>query len=449
MSKYKKIFSGLGLLSISTLVGASAVACANKNPNPKDSSTEAIDQNNNQGNSTTPKDSENTPGNPTPEAPKTPEKPEKTPEQGGSSSSENSGKTNENDKKDKPGEGMGAEDLTTLKKEAIDAVEKIKGHSKYDELKAKVDKDGVTKEELNDAKTIAINELNNFKNEVNSDFEAIKDKSNLKTQKSKLTVATKYQELKAIKNEILPTVKKELNNSIDILAYQKSDESTATKKKLKEKINMLSSESNYAAEYKKIKDLDEALKMKNSEIDSLYNLDNFKINVRPSESNASVKSFFRSKLSVLDSAEKVSKFTIPTEFKNKFNEYKKLINDDFWGEFTNQFGLNKRLIQFYNEDINGKTDEYILDHSEAVLIWNIYETIRQHAYKSKIFALSKLTKEKKNEYLNNKVVVLPDGKALNHNNNLSNRFVHNKDMKWLVENLTKLKTEYENAKKEV
>ncbi|MCU9935609.1 hypothetical protein ONA23_02190 [Mycoplasmopsis cynos] len=54
MSKYKKIFSGLGLLSISTLTGASVVACANKKPKPSDSSTEGIDQNNNQGNSTTP-----------------------------------------------------------------------------------------------------------------------------------------------------------------------------------------------------------------------------------------------------------------------------------------------------------------------------------------------------------------------------------------------------------
>ncbi|WAM02922.1 hypothetical protein ONA22_03645 [Mycoplasmopsis cynos] len=43
MNKYKKIFSGLGLLSISTLIGASVVACA-KNPSPKDSNTEAIDQ---------------------------------------------------------------------------------------------------------------------------------------------------------------------------------------------------------------------------------------------------------------------------------------------------------------------------------------------------------------------------------------------------------------------
>ncbi|UWV86539.1 hypothetical protein NW063_02390 [Mycoplasmopsis cynos] len=71
MSKYKKIFSGLGLLSISTLIGACVVACANKKPKASDSSTEGIDQNNNQENSSKPKDGENTPGNPTPEAPKT------------------------------------------------------------------------------------------------------------------------------------------------------------------------------------------------------------------------------------------------------------------------------------------------------------------------------------------------------------------------------------------
>ncbi|UWV86542.1 hypothetical protein NW063_02405 [Mycoplasmopsis cynos] len=74
MNKYKKIFSGLGLLSISTLVGASVVACANKKPKASDSSTEEIDQNNNQGNSTTPEQGKpETPkeGTPAPEAPKT------------------------------------------------------------------------------------------------------------------------------------------------------------------------------------------------------------------------------------------------------------------------------------------------------------------------------------------------------------------------------------------
>ncbi|WAM07479.1 hypothetical protein [Mycoplasmopsis cynos] len=31
----------------------------------------------------------------------------------------------------------------------------------------------------------------------------------------------------------------------------------------------------------------------------------------------------------------------------------------------------------------------------------------------------------------------------------SNRFAHNKDMKWLEENINKLKTEYANAQKEM
>ncbi|WAM10310.1 hypothetical protein ONA24_03550 [Mycoplasmopsis cynos] len=122
MNKYKKIFSGLGLLSISTLIGASVVACAKK-PSPKDSSTEAIDQNNNQGNSTTPEQEK-------PETPKEgktdPETPDKT-----------------DTDKDKE-----HSDLTALKKEVSTVVEKLKGHSKYDELKTKVKKKNTTKEDL-------------------------------------------------------------------------------------------------------------------------------------------------------------------------------------------------------------------------------------------------------------------------------------------------------------
>ncbi|WP_322960378.1 ICP22 family protein [Mycoplasmopsis cynos] len=119
MSKYKKIFSGLGLLSISTLIGASVVACAKK-PSPKDSSTEAIDQNNNQGNSTTPEQGKpEMPQNPAPgtdhnnqekpEAPKegtpapdapstpTPEMPKDTPEQNGNTGQSNDSKNNTQD----------------------------------------------------------------------------------------------------------------------------------------------------------------------------------------------------------------------------------------------------------------------------------------------------------------------------------------------------------------
>ncbi|WP_322962642.1 hypothetical protein RRG39_00855 [Mycoplasmopsis cynos] len=116
MNKYKKIFSGLGLLSISTLIGAGVVACANKKPSPKDSSTEATDQNNNQGNSTTPEQGKpEMPQNPAPgtdhnnqekpESPKeetptpeAPKKPEKTPEQGQNNKQEEN--KDESDKSD-------------------------------------------------------------------------------------------------------------------------------------------------------------------------------------------------------------------------------------------------------------------------------------------------------------------------------------------------------------
>nr|AIZ47372.1 hemagglutinin A [Mycoplasmopsis cynos] len=112
MNKYKKIFSGLGLLSISTLIGASVVACA-KNPSPKDSNTEAIDQDNNQGNSTTPEQGKpempqnpapgtdhnnqekpETPkeGTPAPDAPSAP-----TPEQNGNTGQSNDSKGNTQD----------------------------------------------------------------------------------------------------------------------------------------------------------------------------------------------------------------------------------------------------------------------------------------------------------------------------------------------------------------
>ncbi|WAM06986.1 hypothetical protein ONA23_02185 [Mycoplasmopsis cynos] len=105
MSKYKKIFSGLGLLSISTLIGAGVVACA-KNPSPKDSSTEAIDQNNNQGNSTTPEQGKpKMPQNPAPgtdhnnqEKPEVPKEGTPTPEAPKTETSKNPEMSKENPK---------------------------------------------------------------------------------------------------------------------------------------------------------------------------------------------------------------------------------------------------------------------------------------------------------------------------------------------------------------
>ncbi|UWV86546.1 hypothetical protein NW063_02435 [Mycoplasmopsis cynos] len=165
-------------------------------------------------------------------------------------------------------------------------------------------------------------------------------------------------------------------------------------------------------EYKNIINLREALKMKNSEIDSLYNLNEFNERVRPKESDDSVKNFFKSKLSTLDTAEKISAFTIPEEFKTKFNKYKELINDPFWGIYENQYGLNGRWLIFKGENDENKDDDFKDKYSEATLIFHIYETIRQRAYNAKINKLN-LTPKKKEEY-KNKVEILPDGKTNNN-----------------------------------
>ncbi|WP_322949538.1 hypothetical protein RRG44_02620 [Mycoplasmopsis cynos] len=494
MSKYKKIFSGLGLLSISTLVGASVVACANKKPEASGSIIEnlatakqealaeveklqghekytelkaIIDKEN-----ATIEELNSAKTSAIEELNKYKEKiqtaidsiKEETRKTELKTKLEAAGTYKElkaikdeisatqstpqqtPGEKGQNGEGMGTEDLTTLKKEAIDAVEEIKGHSRYDELKTKVDKDGATKEELNSAKTSATEILNKYKKEVEANFEAIKDKTSIESQKSKLESINKYQELKNINAEILPIVKKELSTIVNELEYKMSKESTATKDKLKEKINKLDSNSNYALEYKNIINLSEALKMKNSEIDSLYNLNEFNERVRPKESDDSVKNFFKSKLSTLDTAEKISAFTIPEEFKTKFNKYKELINDPFWGIYDNQYGLNGRWLIFKGENDENKDDDFKDKYSEATLIFHIYETIRQRAYNAKIDNLN-LTPEKKKEY-KDKVEILPDGKTNKNKTKNDKRYTHGKDMKWLVEKLDKLKEEYKKAEKE-
>lgn len=124
---------------------------------------------------------------------------------------------------------MDTEDLTALKKEVNDAVEKIKGHSKYDELKTKVDKDSATKEELNDAKTTATNELNKFKEEIKKSIEILKDdkKNELKTE---LESSQDYASLKLVYNKISPLAKSELVVKIDSLQYPDAELSKQQKK---------------------------------------------------------------------------------------------------------------------------------------------------------------------------------------------------------------------------
>ncbi|MCU9935773.1 hypothetical protein NWP96_01110 [Mycoplasmopsis cynos] len=139
MSKYKKIFSGLGLLSISTLIGAGVVACA-----------------------------------------KTKVEKEETPSTGTSDS----------------------KDLATIKNEASVEVEKLQGHEKYTELKAIIDKENATIEELNSAKTSAIEELNKYKEGVQTAIEAIADNAKKEELKKEIETANSYNDLKTIKDKI-------------------------------------------------------------------------------------------------------------------------------------------------------------------------------------------------------------------------------------------------------
>ncbi|WP_338583501.1 hypothetical protein [Mycoplasmopsis cynos] len=500
MNKYKKIFSGLGLLSISTLIGASVVACANKKPEASGSIIENL--------ATAKQEAlaevEKLQGHE-----KYTELKEKVDKDGATIDELNSAKTSAIEElnnyknivqtaidsikeetkktelktkleaagtykelkaikdeisttqstpqqtpgeKGQNGEGMDTEDLTALKKEANDAVEKIKGHSKYDELKAKVNKDGATKEELNDAKTTVTNELNKFKEEIKKSIEILKDdkKNELKTE---LESSQDYASLKLVYNKILPLAKVELDAKIDSLQYPDPKLSKPTKEKLKQNIENLTVET-YPTENKKIDDLNDALKEEIKKIDELFNFSGLKQSAKP-ENVDPIKhkeafqrlaiNHFKLKLNSLETSEAVLSI-ITDEYKTKFNKYKELINDEFWGDYQNQSGLNGRLLNFYGEDDKEKDDDYKDKHSEATLIYHIYETIRIRAYNAKIDKLT-LSMDKKKNY-KEKFKELPDGKTNESKKVKDKRFTHGKDMNWLVKKLNELKTELENAKKE-
>ncbi|MCU9935461.1 hypothetical protein [Mycoplasmopsis cynos] len=355
--------------------------------------------------------------------------------------------------KEQNGDGMGTEDLTALKKAAIDAVEKIKGHSKYDELKAKVNKDSATKEELNDAKTTATNELNKFKEEIKKSIEILKDdkKNELKTE---LESSQDYASLKLVYDKILPLAKSELVVKIDSLQYPDAELSKPTKEKLKQNIENLTVET-YPTENKKIDDLNDALKAEIKKIDELFNFSDLKQSAKPENIDPIKhkdsykklsKNYFKTKLNTLKTKEDVLN-VISKEYETKFNKYKEIINDEFWGNYQNQSRLNGRLLNFYNEDEENKEEKYRLDHLEASLIFNVYETIRQRAYNVQIDSINKLSPDKKQQY-KEKVEKLIDGKDEKFTDKNSKRFTHGKNLQWLIDNLAKLKTELENAKKE-
>ncbi|WP_322959197.1 hypothetical protein RRG53_00205 [Mycoplasmopsis cynos] len=341
MKKYKKIFSGLGLLSITTLIGAGVVAC---------SRTEKTKEIENNGGA-----SENNPG-----------------------SNENSGSEQGDDKKD----------LTALKKEVSEAVENLKNHPKYNDLKEKLEKADVTEEELNTAKSEANKLLQDSKAEVKKSIEVISDEAKKAELIKKIESATNYETLINIKAEFFPLAKTELSKKAESLEYPDKEASKATREKLKKEVEALTIET-YEAGAKKINELAAALNLEIKEIDELFDFSKLPENTRPvepdpktkkDEYNSLAKNYFKAKLNTLEFAADVSK-VITDEYKAKFNKYKDIINSDkFNGTEYNDArkkGLNGRLAKFYNDD-------HDKEYTESRFIWHIFETIRRNGFKNKI-----------------------------------------------------------------
>ncbi|WAM06993.1 hypothetical protein ONA23_02230 [Mycoplasmopsis cynos] len=78
----------------------------------------------------------------------------------------------------------------------------FKKHEKYAELKAIIDKENATIEELNSAKTSATEELNKYKKEVQTAVEAITDNAKKEELKKEIETANSYNDLKTIKDKI-------------------------------------------------------------------------------------------------------------------------------------------------------------------------------------------------------------------------------------------------------
>ncbi|MCU9933173.1 hypothetical protein [Mycoplasmopsis cynos] len=331
MSKYKKIFSGLGLLSISTLVGASVVACANKKPKASDSSTEGIDQNNNQGNSTTPKDGENTPGNPTPEAPKT--NPE-TSEEPKTETPKNPEMSKENpEQNDNTGQGNGS------------------NSNKQEENKGEGGKDDSKQE--------------------NKPTPEPQPKP-----EPKVTVEAKSMELL---------------ESIEKLPYPQKD--AKAKQTLKSKVNEIKNKNE--EENKKIEELGDLnqklIQIKEALLKISKKIKDLPYPKSRETDQQLAKDYLESKLNTLISVEDINK-VIPNDLENKIKKYNQILMKGFslienFPE-KNKNGLNERLARLYGDDHEPKL-------TEGELIWQIYETIRQKAYVIKIKEIVKEVEKQK------------------------------------------------------
>ncbi|CCP23849.1 hypothetical protein [Mycoplasmopsis cynos] len=436
MNKYKKIFSGLGLLSISTLIGASVVACA-----------------------------------------KTKVEKEETPAPGTSDS----------------------KDLATIKNEASLEVEKLQGHEKYTELKAIIDKENATIEELNSAKTSAIEELNKYKEKVQTAIESITDSTKKEELKKEIETANSYNDLKTIKDKIEPksspedkpendgknnpdkkegetdssnqgknegSTGKDNNGKTEpekgkeneggnsapgtpqtpseMTVEQKATALIAEIKKnaigypkdtapalktLENEVNKIKSEANktnevrlaslvsFEAELKNIKD---ALAKAIKDIDALPYPE---VQLNPQKEKFA-KDKFKDKLNTLTKVDEISK-VLPTNWAEKINKY----NDVFKtiGDFINTNNLKKGFVQTDNSTTG--------DRTEYILIYNIYETLRKN-YVDKIKAL-KLDEQKTKTYSDkfNKI-------------NQGNIKKQQKTVDWLLEQTKKMIDEFKKAEAE-
>ncbi|WP_322960389.1 hypothetical protein [Mycoplasmopsis cynos] len=431
MNKYKKIFSGLGLLSISTLIGASVVACA-----------------------------------------RTKVEKEETPAPGTSDS----------------------KDLATIKNEASAEVEKLQGHEKYAKLKAIIDKENATIEELNSAKTSAIEELNNYKNIVQTAIEAITDNTKKEELKKEIETANSYNDLKTIKDKIEPKSspdakpendgkdnpdKKEgetdssnqgknegstgkdnngktepekgkeneggnpapgtpqtppkmtvdekvklLNEFIVNIEYP--NKNAPAKAKLKAKVTSIMNEENVKDD-DKLKKLDELKtdldQIKTKLVSVIKEIDDlpYPKGIKLSGNEKTTKDKFKEKLNDKTTVDEITK-VLPEGWKDKITKYQKVF--DKIGNFINTSNLRKRFVQTDDAKTGDKT--------ESLLIYHVYETVRVW-YPKNLKKLNNVDIEKK--YANK------FKETINEKND--------KNVDWLLSKITEIIDEFSKAKNEI
>ncbi|WP_322959244.1 hypothetical protein RRG53_00475 [Mycoplasmopsis cynos] len=341
MNKYKKIFSGLGLLSISTLIGASVVACA-KNPSPKDSNTEAIDQNNNQGNSTTPEQGKpEMPQNPAPDAPSTPtpEMPKDTPKQNGNTGQSNDSKNNTQDQN--KGEA-GKNDSKQENKPTPQPQPKETVEQKSNALLVEIEKNPGYPSKTAPALQKLKDEVESIKKETN--------KTNEEKLASLVTFETKLNKIK----EALEKVTKD----IDVLKYPNVNltkgKETSAKAKFKEKLN----DKVTAEEISKVLPNGWANKIeKYSEVFKL--LDNFldkgRINSllkRFEQTDDSKKGEFTESLLIWNVYETVRRSVFEPEFKKLKKEIQEKFKDKVKILNNNQKTNHSKNVDWLKENIN-------------------------------------------------------------------------------------------------